>query len=399
MFIMIFVNDIAGVPNSIVPAWMKHYHGKSGMTFVDMVFPAFLFLVGMSIPSALGSRGKKGDSWWRTVLHVLARTASLLLIGVLMVNETPDTKAMGWSGALWCVLMYLSALLAFCRLSPRSVRAVETRPGEGGKPFWGRVTTVLRLLGMAGLVYLALAFRNGQGQAILSLSPFSIRTQWYGILGLIGWAYLVGATAFLIFRENHTALLGCMVLLFCLYPADQTGAFQAFWLAHYVGIGTMLGSHAAITVGGVLLAVHLRRTEGEPLRSRVRFVLLFIAGCIAGALLLNGLYGINKNHATPSWCLWACAFTGLLWLLLDFFSDVRPISFAARPLAIAGQNVLLAYLISELLPSLIGLVRLDNWYDALAPNLGCAIARSAGCALVILCASVALNRVGFRLKL
>jgi len=26
----------------------------------------------------------------------------------------------------------------------------------------------------------------------------------------------------------------------------------------------------------------------------------------------------NKNSATPSWCLWACAFTAALWLLFIF---------------------------------------------------------------------------------
>src|ERR1700710_2086941 len=57
MFMMIFVNDLAGAPEKIVPDWMVHFsdrhHGGSGMTFVDLVFPAFLFIVGMSIPFAL----------------------------------------------------------------------------------------------------------------------------------------------------------------------------------------------------------------------------------------------------------------------------------------------------------------------------------------------------------
>ena len=35
--------DLAGASN--VPAWMRHYRGVSGMTFVDVVFPAFLFIV------------------------------------------------------------------------------------------------------------------------------------------------------------------------------------------------------------------------------------------------------------------------------------------------------------------------------------------------------------------
>src|SRR6185436_9103998 len=97
----IFVNDIAGVSNRIVPAWMKHFHGKSGMTFVDLVFPAFLFIVGMSIPFALGSRLNKGESLGRIMFHVITRTFGLLAVGVLMVNESPDSNSMGWSAPLW----------------------------------------------------------------------------------------------------------------------------------------------------------------------------------------------------------------------------------------------------------------------------------------------------------
>jgi hypothetical protein len=53
-----------------------------------------------------------------------------------------------------------------------------------------------------------------------------------------------------------------------------------------------------------------------------------------------------------------------------------------------------------MLPSVLDLLHLDNGYDALAGgSLFTAIARSAGCAVVILCVTAALNRAGFRLKL
>src|SRR2546422_7882163 len=103
MFTMIFVNDIAGVSNDIVPAWMRHFHGKSGMTFVDLVFPAFLFIVGMSLPLGLGRRLQRGESLPKIILHIMSRTLALLLIGIMMVNESPDSAAMGWSATLWSV--------------------------------------------------------------------------------------------------------------------------------------------------------------------------------------------------------------------------------------------------------------------------------------------------------
>ena len=55
IFLMVFVNDLAGV--SDIPAWMKHVPADfDGMTFVDVVFPAFLFIVGMAVPFAVKNR-------------------------------------------------------------------------------------------------------------------------------------------------------------------------------------------------------------------------------------------------------------------------------------------------------------------------------------------------------
>src|SRR5579863_6361082 len=82
MFTMIFVNDLAGAPERLVPDWMVHFSDrqhatKSGMTFVDLVFPAFLFIVGMSIPFALGGRMAKGEPIWKTLGHIVVRTLAL----------------------------------------------------------------------------------------------------------------------------------------------------------------------------------------------------------------------------------------------------------------------------------------------------------------------------------
>src|SRR5262249_10849111 len=152
MFMMIFVNDLAGA-GKVVPNWMVHFsdrhRGGSGMTFVDLVFPGFLFIVGMSVPLALGVRLEKKQSRWKIFGHVLIRTVALLSIGILMVHETPDTAALGWSGHWWCVLMYLSAIAAFCSISP---------PESGPKSKWGAWRSgggALRVAGIIGLIWLA----------------------------------------------------------------------------------------------------------------------------------------------------------------------------------------------------------------------------------------------------
>jgi thiamine transporter ThiT len=70
-----------------------------------------------------------------------------------------------------------------------------------------------------------------------------------------------------------------------------------------------------------------------------------------------------------------------------------------RALAVAGQNVLLAYLISEMLPSLLAVLGLSAAYGSLTANLASAISRSIICAVLILILSSKLNRFGFRTRL
>jgi len=390
MFMMIFVNDLAGAPEKIVPDWMVHFSdrhkGGSGMTFVDLVFPAFLFIVGMSIPFALGSRFNQGIPLSKTIWHVLTRTLALLALGILMVN--------GESGGtdLWAATMFLSAIFAFGNVLPRGAAAESAK-------FWKIFTGVIRALGFAGMIYCALVFTH-RGHHILTLVPFSIRTSWYGILGLIGWAYFAAAIIFLFFRGHRTALLACVALMTCFFAADKKHFFDNFWPAQFVDFGGTLGSQAAITVAGLLLASILVAPDKRTHGARANFTLLFIAGFALAALLLNGLYGISKNNATPSWCLWADAITATLWLGFYYFCDVKPVKLISKPLAAAGQNVLLAYILSEMMESVFNLLHLGDWYDSLAgPNLTAAIARSAGCAVLILLITVGLNRIGFRLKL
>ena len=399
MFTMIFVNDLAGA-GKIAPDWMVHFSDRhksgSGMTFVDLVFPAFLFIVGMSIPITLSGRLAKGEPVWKILLHVVARTVSLLALGILMVNEGgANTKAMEFDHTSWVVCMYLAALLAFCSASPGGAGISPER-----KRVWRGITIGLRIVGMVTLVWLAFIYRTRNGGTLISLDPFSIRTSWYGILGLIGWAYLVASIVFLVFRTNRTAILGCVALLLCLFAADRKGAFEGFFLARIVGIGEDLGSLASISTAGVLLGTILLTPETQSVSSRTRFALLFIGGFAATAWLLTPQWGISKNNATPAWCLWSSAITGALWLGFYYISDVWQWRWISKPLAIAGENVLLAYLLSEMHGAVFEQLGWGHWYGGLNhPYLGNAIARSAGCGVVILLITAVMNRIGFKLKL
>src|SRR5712671_1829901 len=78
ILLMVFVNDLGRG----APAWMLHIQPSNadGMTLADVVFPVFLFLVGVSIPLAFERARAAGKSTVAQLGHVLMRTATLLLM-------------------------------------------------------------------------------------------------------------------------------------------------------------------------------------------------------------------------------------------------------------------------------------------------------------------------------
>lgn len=395
MFVMIFVNDLAIIKGDIIPNWLVHFSDRasgSGMTFVDIVLPAFIFIVGMSIPFSISTSKNKGKTSTQIFWHSLTRTLCLLFLGVIMANGWPGSTQIGFSAPLWETLMGICAILAFCRISsqdPSTTKQTQTI-----------ITTLFRLTGFLGLGFLAFQFIGKNGNPIITLSPLHIYTGWWGILGIIGWAYFIASLIYLVFENHRTALLGCMALLLCLFPAATTGIFSGSLLADYISIGGTLGSQPAIAVAGTLLSTILLTSDTKTIYKRICFTILFIIAMILGALLLNGLYGISKNQATPSWSLWACAITASLWLLFYFICDIKPVISISKPLSLAGKNVLLAYLLSAIYFSLIINLGLGDWYRSIGLlDLTHAIFRAICISVIILFCTVKLNRIGFRLNL
>src|SRR5262249_20003738 len=109
ILLMVFVNDLG--PGA--PAWMHHIQppNSDGMTLADIVFPAFLFLVGVSIPLAFERAQALGKSKRAQLVHVLTRTAGLLLMGLIELNG-PQDRTLG--RPLWRVLAYTALILAWC---------------------------------------------------------------------------------------------------------------------------------------------------------------------------------------------------------------------------------------------------------------------------------------------
>ena len=111
MVLMIFVNDLGTLKN--IPLWLEHVApGVDGIGLADVVFPAFLFIVGLSLPFAVESRRKKGDTELQLVGHVLVRTIALLVMGVFLVNgETINETATGMRSFQYYSLCCFSFIL------------------------------------------------------------------------------------------------------------------------------------------------------------------------------------------------------------------------------------------------------------------------------------------------
>lgn len=84
-----------------------------GFHFEDLIFPLFVFVVGAVLPFSLSGRIERGHSLARIHLHVVKRTAALILLG-LIVNGLLrfEWSQMRWPGVLQRIgLCYFFAAL------------------------------------------------------------------------------------------------------------------------------------------------------------------------------------------------------------------------------------------------------------------------------------------------
>ncbi|MFS2134379.1 DUF5009 domain-containing protein [Duganella sp. Dugasp56] len=370
ILVMIFVNALAGVRG--VPAWMDHAPaGVDGMTFPDVVFPAFLFIVGMSIPFAAAQRVAAGDSTWRQWRHMLSRAAGLLVLGVFMVNaeEGYNEAAMGMSIHVWSLLFYVCAILVW------AVYRFENKALAIG----------LRLLGAAGLVALALAFRGGPDGS-LRLAP-----QWWGILGLIGWAYLYASVAFRLTRGSLVAVallvLGCAAY----YCLARTVAAPSWF-----GAQAENAVHTSIALCGLLTALIFFGDGGRA--GRAFGMAAALAAVLAViAFLLRPAFHVSKIDATPSWALYSSAICVLLFAALYWLVDVQRRQRWTALVRPAAANPLLTYIIPYIVYALMQYLHL-SFPAVLGAGLP-GLLWAAAYAVIVMALAAVLNRMHIKLQL
>ena len=104
MAVMIYVNDLDSVHG--LSKWTYHMPAKvDAMSYVDMVFPAFLFIVGMALPIAVRQRLKRNPSLPSLWGHIVLRSLALLVLGLILANaERGDPARMHMDPTAWALL-------------------------------------------------------------------------------------------------------------------------------------------------------------------------------------------------------------------------------------------------------------------------------------------------------
>jgi predicted acyltransferase len=327
MFLMVFVNDLWTDKN--IPAWLEHASATAdGMGFADTIFPAFLFIVGLSLPFAFESRIKKGQSKPVLFRHLVLRSLALIVMGFFQMNLEHYSDQAVLPQYVWEILITLAFFLIWLDY-----------PKEGNK---AKLKLWLQAAGVVSLILMAALYKghSTDGQTVW------MHHYWWGILGLIGWAYLACGILFLIFDEKLIPLI-CFFIIFVLYNASARSGWPASLepIRHIAGLpGLGDASNSSITLSGVIIAILYRKLKATP----GRMMVLFIA--IAGLFFAFGfgtrpLWGISKIRATPSWTMICSAISILVFCLLvvivdkkrkeSWFSVIRP----------AGTSTLTCYLL------------------------------------------------------
>ena len=294
---MILVNN----PGSTAAYGPLKHARWNGWTPTDLIFPFFLFIVGVSLVFSFASRVRRGDSRNALVLHALRRSAIIFAMG-LFLNGLPGFHLATWRipGVLQRIaIAYLAA--ALITLYSRTHTPIA----------W----VVVLLAGYWGLMRFVAAPGHGiPAHDVALLDP----------------------------DANLAAFLDRKLMSGHLWEGtrDPEG---------------MLSTLPAIatTLCGVLTGEWLRSNR-DPKQKTAGMLAAGLAGIIAGEAW-GVWFPINKNRWTSSYVLFTAG-CALLCLAICYWAiDVKlRRGWWTMPFVIFGSNAIAAYVVSELLGGAFG---------------------------------------------
>jgi heparan-alpha-glucosaminide N-acetyltransferase len=268
-------------------------------------------------------RIKKGDSTLQILWHIKERTMALLIMGLFMVNlENIDRSQLLIAKPYWQFLMTLGFFLIWNHYR--------------GKVFGVIPKDVLRVTGMAILIFLAVIY-TGQGR---DGSPQWMRIHWWGILGLIGWGYLLCVLVYLVLRDRPIwIVLACLLL----YLLNINEFVTIFGVKFKLVVGA--SNHASVMSGVMVTVILIWLNE----KNRLKYLIPILLG-ISAILFLFGFltrpeWGISKIRATPSWTAICAGISIGAFILLHIIADRMKLTRWADIIAPAGTSTLTCYLV------------------------------------------------------
>jgi predicted acyltransferase len=388
---MILVNNLGS------PKYTPLEHADwNGWTMTDLIFPFFLFIVGVAIPFSFARRSATTEQTKGQLLaRVWLRALSLFMLGELLFAFTLPTNPTppGFLGfkllRTICYVFVYASILAL--LIPWSSR---------------RLQTVIPLAVAAGFYLLMIVMHYANSRAKANgwdvpfgsglLNPDFLRIP--GVLQRIGLVYGIAGTIALFF--NWRLIIAAIIVVsavYCLlmfkvpYGPDRTRGSLTFDdnLARYVDEKVfdrytldengerlytqrhayrnypdnegLLSTIPAIGTAllGILVGLWLR-TGRTPVERCAGLLAMGVPVLILGCLLNWWLIPINKILWTPSYVFFTA---GLAMLVLGFFFwliDVLGYRRWSLPLVIFGMNAIAVYVCPYIVPPLMNLVKVTG---------------------------------------
>lgn len=271
--------------NSELPGWMFHAQlgppdfafnpGVPGITWVDLVFPFFLFAMGLAFPFSLNRLMDKGVSKKSIARKIVFRTLKLTLFAILLGHLSPyhypqDIGAWRWVMGL---LAFGGFFLAFCVF-----------------PQWPRLRKKLNASGYLLLALLVVV------RASIFHQPFSLQEHDIIILVLANMA-LFGAFIWWATRSNWYARLGILAVYFGI---RLTHGLDGTWQQDLWNFNLVKG--LAATVPAFKTALHQWGVESLKTvfynTGYLKYLFVVLPGTITGDILYR--YSGQKNpHNGP----------------------------------------------------------------------------------------------------
>lgn len=313
---MILVNDAGDEPSSYWP--LKHAHWN-GWTPTDLIFPSFVFIVGVAMAFSFRSRLDRGESRSRLMRHVLWRGLVLFALGMFL-NGFPDHYQL----ATWRVYGVLQRI-AVCY-----------------------VITAMLELWTGWRAQIAVAFACLAGYWILMryvpVPGFGVPTHDIPLLDP---------------DRNLVAWLDRKLLMGHLYERTRDPE----------GVLSNIPAVATCVLG--LLTGKWMKTDRSP---RFKTMAMVVAGVFAVAVgrTMHLWFPINKKLWTSSFVIFTAGIALILLALFYWLADVKQHRGPwTRPILVFGTNAIAAYFLSEALAAALssinvtrssgGMVSLQDW--------------------------------------